>query len=149
MEGPMESSLVPTCPRELEVVAAEGSGRLRPEHRAHVRTCTACAEAVDVARELARLASNGADDPLPTAAFVWWKAQLAERLVARRRADGFLGAAEGIALAVLLPTTLSLAGVALHAVAEPRGALWIGLGALCGAAVLGAAVLWIWQRVES
>ena len=109
---------LPQCDREQEVVDALRSGRWRgawgEEIRQHAANCAVCAE-VALAAELfqceADRARNELGPPgagLPSAGLVWWKAQLAARREAERRAAApvefvaHLAYAVGAVAAVLL-----------------------------------------------
>jgi hypothetical protein len=75
-----------TCEREAEVLAAARDGRLPAVLEAHVSGCEACRAQAAVSRWMLEMADT-ADEPhaLPTAAAIWWKAQLVRRWQAERR----------------------------------------------------------------
>lgn len=74
------------CPRESETWKAAVSGSWPEELAGHARACGACREVAAVSRALTSLRENAGDEPpLPTAAQVWWKAQVAQRRSALAR----------------------------------------------------------------
>ena len=87
---------LPQCDREPDVVAAVRSGRWSSawgeEIRRHTAACAVCAEVAMAAQEFQREAERAGSDlerpgvGLPSAGLVWWKAQLAARRAAERRA---------------------------------------------------------------
>ena len=100
----------PHCHREQEVVGALRSGRWTSawgeEIRKHVAACAVCAEVAVVARkfqhetELAQSEFGQLGASLPSAGFVWWKAQLAARRAAEQRATAPITLAERAAFAL-------------------------------------------------
>jgi hypothetical protein len=106
------------------VVDALRSGRWNgpwgEEIRRHAASCAACSEVALVARALQR-ADQQADVRLPSAGLVWWKAQLAARRDAERRA------AEPIAFAERAAEALAALTVIVLAIWQwPRIAGWFG-----------------------
>lgn len=104
---------VPECHREQEVLDAVRSGRWSgpwgEEIRRHAAGCAVCAEVALVAEamlqedDLAR-----AEVRLPSAGFVWWKAQLAARRAAEQRAAQPIALVERFAQALMLMAALGL-----------------------------------------
>ena len=102
------------CDEEGRVLEALASGRWAgpwgEEIRRHVAKCPVCAEVALVAEALRREDTLAqAEARLPSAGFVWWKAQLAARRAAAERAEQPLAVAERVAEAF---GALSAIGVA-------------------------------------
>jgi hypothetical protein len=77
------------CREQVGVIEAVQAGRDADERmRAHLASCASCREAADAVAWMRRLGGT-ADErrPLPPAATIWWKAQLARRWEAERRAS--------------------------------------------------------------
>ncbi len=114
------------CDREEEVMEAAASGRLESrwgeELRAHLAACPGCADLALVADSLRQDNEAAAEARLPSAALVWWKAQLRARREAAQQALRPVRIAENVVLAsTLLLAVLGLAGLALDA---PASQLW-------------------------
>jgi hypothetical protein len=93
------------CDREQAVLDALTSGRWATawgeEIRQHAVGCAACSEVVVVAQALRREERFAeAEVRLPSAGLVWWKAQLAARRAAERRAAQPIAMVERLAQAV-------------------------------------------------
>lgn len=143
------------CEREETVLAA--GDEPGDELAAHVAGCPGCREALRVAGGLRRLAAEERPPRLPTAAQVWWRAQIVSRLAGREaeieRATRPLAWGLGIgALAAFLGIAAALGqlGALLSAMpVEPSAGWWtLGLAAL-GTPVAAFVVLfvWIWHEV--
>jgi hypothetical protein len=75
------------CQCEAEVLEALRSGAWEPELRQHVQECAVCSELLVVAEFLQSEAAIPASEPaLPDAGMMWWRAQLAARRAAVKRA---------------------------------------------------------------
>ena len=129
------------CEREAAVLAALRAATLPEWVVEHACACPSCAELVLCVPALAA----GQEAPrLPSADFLWWKAQLAARRDAVNRALRpvvlFERAAAVAALVVLaaVATRLPVAGPTLTACAALAVTLATGLGSL-----------WIWARLRS
>lgn len=117
---------IPQCHREQEVLDAVRSGRWSgpwgEEIRRHAVGCAVCAEVASVAEAMLQehdLAQ--AEVRLPSAGFVWWKAQLAARRAAEERA------AQPIALVERFAQALTLLGAFALALWQwPRISAWLG-----------------------
>jgi len=114
------------CHREQEVLNAVRSGRWSgpwgEEIRSHAAGCAVCAEVAWLAEAMLRehdLAQ--AEVRLPSAGFVWWKAQLAARRAAEERATQPIALVEHCAQALAL---LGALGLALWQ--WPRISGWLG-----------------------
>lgn len=121
---------LPHCDREQEVVDALRSSRWAgawgEEIRRHAAACAVCAEVALVTQEFQRedelaqaeLGRPGAGPP--SAGLVWWKAQLAARRAAERRAAEPMLLVERVAYALG-----TLAALGLGAWQWPRVAGWL------------------------
>jgi hypothetical protein len=102
-----------SCTREPEVreLLQQGHwpGACEPELRAHIDTCTTCAEAVQFAQifQAARAASMQSA-PMAAAGPIWWRAQLRRRNAALERIAKPIRTAQIFAAAVCLVTTLAI-----------------------------------------
>ena len=95
---------IPQCQREQEVLDAVRSGRWSgpwgEELRRHAAVCPACAEVAMVAAALGSAYEDAcAEARLPSAGLVWWRAQLAARRAADKRAAQPIALAERAAQA--------------------------------------------------
>lgn len=77
------------CREQVGVIEAVRTGREADARvRAHLASCASCREAAEVVAWMRRLAdTTGERHELPSPAMVWWKAQLARRWEAERRAS--------------------------------------------------------------
>ena len=98
-----------SCQKEQEVLEAAQTGRLESEWgeplRAHLAECPSCADLVLVARFLQEESDSEspiAEIKVPSAALVWWKAQLRTRREAAQQALKPVRIAERVALACAL-----------------------------------------------
>ena len=73
------------CEHEPQIITAAAQGQLPGAFARHIESCDACSEALAAVRNLRALAEESFDTPLPSAAFVWWKATLVNRRRARER----------------------------------------------------------------
>lgn len=75
------------CPMEARVLAAHRERQDGPWTSAHVATCAACRELMDVLDVMASLAGDPSDAAhrLPDASRVWFRAQLVRRWATERR----------------------------------------------------------------
>jgi hypothetical protein len=132
---------VETCPREAELVDAIASGTwptcADPELCAHVDHCPVCADVLAVAaamREEHALACREAR--VPSAAVVWWRAQVRAREEAARAAARPITLVQVVAGACGLAATLTLGSLVspwlLAAVRTLLSPSW-GLGDLMAA----------------
>lgn len=101
-----------SCQKEHEVLEAAQSGRLESESgeplRAHLSQCSSCADLVLVARFLQEESEPPLTDiKVPSAALVWWKAQLRARREATQQALKPVSIAENVALACALLVALA------------------------------------------
>ena len=112
------------CDREQAVLDALTSGRWATPWgegiRQHAASCARCSEVVLIAEALRR-EEQLAEVRLPSAGLVWWKAQLAARRAAERRAAQPIALVERVAQAV---GALSAFGIGVWQ--WPRIANWLG-----------------------
>jgi len=131
------------CFREPDVVSAVQAGewpaRVEPALREHARTCPACAEVLAVALALQEEASEPGPVQLPTAAHVWWRAQIRARQDAAQAIERPISIVEGVAAASgvgLAAAAITLGWSAVSAGLHNIGALPIALAVGGGAAML-------------
>jgi len=115
---------LPHCDREQEALDALRSGRWGSawgeQIRQHAAACAVCAEVALVAQEFQReneLARTELQQPvggLPSAGLVWWKAQLAARRAAERRAAAPIVLVERVACALGSLAALGLGAWAMN-----------------------------------
>lgn len=74
------------CEREAEVLEGLRAGAWEPELRQHAQECSACAELIMVSEFLHEASASEAEPVLPDAGMIWWRAQLAARRAAVKRA---------------------------------------------------------------
>jgi hypothetical protein len=146
------------CPRERETAAAAVSGECPPSLSEHASTCPVCREVAAVSLALSRLSGSASSEPpLPAAARIWWKAQLAERRSAIERASRpmrIVQTAGGIVVAVAASAAASAEWPRIGAWAAQWQAFWpagwralgftpglAGLFALGGACLLAAVLV--------
>lgn len=99
------------CSHEAEALEATRSGNWSEDLRRHAARCPACAEVILVATALFQEEAQPAGKPsLPSAGFVWWKAQLRVRRQAAERAAEPIAIVERLAWGYGL---LALAGLGL------------------------------------
>jgi hypothetical protein len=103
------------CPREPEVIEAvttsdwPGDGALR----SHVSACRTCSDAVTLLQTLASERDRLIDQAqVPSAALVWWRAQIRARQEAARAVAQPIAFAQGLAVAVGLGIAAAVAGLA-------------------------------------
>lgn len=73
------------CERELDVMAALDANVWPADLVAHLASCEACSQVRAIGGALLGYARAEADQPLPDAGNLWWRAQLDARREARRR----------------------------------------------------------------
>lgn len=145
---------VPQCHREQEVLDAVRSGRWSgpwgEEIRRHAAGCAVCGEVAAVAEAMLHEQDLiQAEVRLPSAGFVWWKAQIAARRAAEERA------AQPIALVERAAQALALLGAfGLTLWQWPRISGWLGgaktlAGGHTPASATGAWAGWVDKLVQS
>lgn len=73
------------CERELDVMAAIDANAWPADLVAHIASCDACRQVQAIGGALLGYARAEADEPLPDAGNLWWRARLDARREARRR----------------------------------------------------------------
>jgi hypothetical protein len=116
----MTGCLIMDCGREADVLEAVAFGRW-PDHAAelvaHVATCPACADLVEVARALHDDREAACREALvPGAGMVWWRATIRARADAARTASRPITVAQGVAGACAAGLTCGLAGIGWRSV---------------------------------
>lgn len=96
------------CAREGDVATAVGSATWTDELRAHVRDCATCREVELVTSAMMAAMREEAEEPLPDAGRLWWRAQLEARGAARRRSMRPLDVAEWVEPLVAVAVALLL-----------------------------------------
>ncbi|HEV2175932.1 MAG TPA: hypothetical protein VGW33_01815 [Terriglobia bacterium] len=134
------------CGQEQQVLDALRSGKWAgpwgEELRRHAAGCSACSEVVFVAEALRREEELPLDDiRLPSAGFVWWKAQLAARRAAAERA---VQPIEFVERAAQVFGAVAVLGLAF--LYGPRLLIWFGKAGGLGRAPGRAAVGVEWTR---
>lgn len=105
------------CARESDVWDAIAGGRWPPAPGGslleHVRSCRSCGDLVAVSVALAAdAASARATTTVPSAAVVWWRAQVRARQEAARAATRPITVVQGLAIACSAGIALGIAGFA-------------------------------------
>jgi hypothetical protein len=140
------------CAREQDVLdtlaANRWPDRCEPELAAHVRTCEMCSDlAVAAAALLDEHDHSWSEARVPSAAVVWWRAQLSGREEAARAAARPIGFVQGVAASCAVWIAVSLLRTFPPAASHWRTSLarlvnsLPDLGALAGAVPGGAPVL--------
>ena len=131
------------CFREPDVVCAVQAGewpaRVEPALREHVRTCAVCAEVLAVALALRDVGGEASPVQLPTAAHVWWRAQIRARQDAARAIERPMSIVEGVAAASgvgLSAAAIAFGWSAVSSGLQGIGALPVALAVGGGAAIL-------------
>lgn len=135
---------MPQCEREAEVARALAGGELSGELLQHAQACAVCREVCAVVKEL-QVMENSMEEPLPSAASLWWRLNLRMRREKLERAK--LPLVWMTRICVI--TVLLVACLALWRVSESTGVsslLTIGLLGLAAVALPTMIVLWRWSR---
>lgn len=127
------------CEFEEAVTAAIQRGEWNEKLRQHTAGCAACADLELVARYCAEAAKHAEEPPLPTAGFLWWRAQIAERQEQARRAVAAIEIVQKVAIgvALVLLVVLLMFSKPVH---------WEALLAGFGLFACSGAVLYSWVR---
>jgi hypothetical protein len=145
----MDNRPIEFCEREHDVVVAAVARRpLSDDFAEHVRSCVVCGAALEVASQLGLLAASGGDDPLPSAGFIRWRANLRERQAAGRLSEQVLRWSGWCAAVVLLLTIGAIAPATLENLPGSGSVLWVGLGALTCILASSGVALALWQRID-
>lgn len=136
---------MPGCEREPEVVRALARGELPQDLLQHTEACPVCSEVRSITQELQYLLQDSAEEPLQSAASVWWRLNLRMRREKVNRAKlplvwmGRISAAT-----VLLVTFFALWKIAVRTTFSD--VLMVGLLALAAVALPTMIVLWRWSQ---
>lgn len=99
------------CANEQLILRAANAGQLNDEMLAHLASCAACQEVLQVSDWMQSLAHVSTEEhPLPQASYVWWKAQLLEQQAAEERAIRPLLITQGF---IYIAAVVSMAFVSL------------------------------------
>lgn len=136
---------MPGCEREPEVVRALARGELREDLLQHIEACPVCSEVRSITRELQQLLQDSAEEPLESAASVWWRLNLKMRRERVNRANlPLVWMGRISAVTVLLVTFFALWQIAVRTTFSD--VLIVGLLALAGVALPTMIVLWRWSQ---
>jgi hypothetical protein len=145
----MDNRPIEFCEHEHDVVVAAVARTLLSDDLAeHVRFCVVCGAALEVASQLGLLAASGGDDPLPSAGFIQWRANLRERQAASRLSEQVLRWSGWCAAVVLLLTIGAIAPATLENLPGSGSVLWVGLGGLTCILASSLATLALWRRID-
>ena len=141
---PSEQRETTRCGKELEVVRALAQGELPRDLLEHARACAVCSEVRAVSQQLQCLVEGSTEEPLESAASMWWRLNLRMRRQQMDRAQLPL-----VWMGRVCAATLLLMFFALWQVSANRAVssvLIIGLLALAAVALPAMIVLWRWSR---
>jgi predicted anti-sigma-YlaC factor YlaD len=100
------------CPHEQETLDALTArrlpGRAAPELLSHLEGCDVCRDLVAVVTAMQEVCDEDASSPAPSAATVWWRAQLRAQREASRKAAVPIRVAQVAAVIVALVTVAAL-----------------------------------------
>ncbi len=135
---------IPRCEREPEVVHALGRGELPGDLRQHAEACVVCSEVCAITRHLL-LVESSMEEPLESAAGVWWRLNLRMRRQKIERVRlPLVWMGRIFAATVLLAACFALWQVSLNTgVSYP---LVVGLLALAAVALPTMIILWRWSQ---
>ncbi|MBI4476833.1 MAG: hypothetical protein HY654_06640 [Acidobacteria bacterium] len=138
------------CPREQEALEVAFAGTLSDGGhdgiRAHLATCSICADVVRVATAIREDADSCRMAHLPGSGIVWWRAQMRARAEAARAASKPITFVQGIAAACLVGAAVAGLGVAfpwIRAWFGSMGELARAIEAGAGASPLLGLPLWV------
>ncbi|HEX4134811.1 MAG TPA: hypothetical protein VHY84_09400 [Bryobacteraceae bacterium] len=135
---------IPRCKREPEVVRALGCGELSGNLLQHAEACVVCSEVCTITRHLL-LVESSMEEPLESAAGLWWRLNLKMRRQKMERARlPLVWMGRIFAATVLLATCLALWQVSRNTVGSYL--LVVGLLGLVAVALPTMIVLWRWSR---
>lgn len=141
---PGQGSVLPQCEREAEVVRALAGGELSVDLLQHAEACGVCSEVRAITRQLHAMESS-LEEPMESAAGLWWRLNLRMRREKMERA--------GLPLIwmgrICAATVVLVACFALWQVSVDTGAsslLILGLLALAAVALPTMIVLWRWSQ---
>jgi len=138
---------MPGCEREPEVVGALARGELPEDLLQHTAACPVCSEVRSITQELQHLLQDSVEEPLESAASVWWRLNLRmrrERVNRTKLPLVWMGRIS--AATILLVTFFALWQVAMSTTFS--NVLIVGLLALAAVALPVMIVLWRWSQSE-
>jgi hypothetical protein len=136
---------MPVCEREPEVVRALARGELPEDLLRHIEACLVCSEVRSITRELQHLLQDSVEEPLESAASLWWRLNLRMRREKVNRAKlPLLWMGRICAATILLATLFALWQVSTHT--SFSYVLIVGLLALAAVALPTMIVLWRWSQ---
>jgi hypothetical protein len=138
---------MPGCEREPEVVRALARGKLPEDLLQHTAACPVCSEVRSITQELQHLLQDSVEEPLESAASVWWRLNLRmrrERVNRTKLPLVWMGRIS--AATILLVTFFALWQVAISTTSS--NVLIVGLLALAAVALPVMIVLWRWSQSE-
>jgi hypothetical protein len=142
---PGEGYEMPGCEKEPEVVRALARGELPEDLLRHTEACLVCSEVRSIAQELQHLLQDSVEEPLESAASVWWRLNLRMRRDRVNRARlplvwmGWISAAT-----VLLVAFFAVWQIAVRTTFS--FVLMVGVLALAVVALPTMIVLWRWSQ---
>jgi hypothetical protein len=141
---PAEGSALPQCEREPEVVRALAHGELPEDLLRHARECAVCSEVCAITRQF-HLVERSMEEPMESAASLWWRLNLKMRREKMERTKlPLVWMGRICAATVVLVTCFALWQVSLKT--EGSSVLTVGLLALAIVALPTMIVLWRWSR---
>jgi len=136
---------MPGCEREPAVVRALAQGELPEDLLRHIEACSVCSEVCSITEELQRLLQDSVEEPLESAASMWWRLNLRMRRDKVNRARlPLVWMGRICAATVLLVTFFALWQVSMRTTAWD--VLIVGLLALAAVALPTMIVLWRWSQ---
>jgi hypothetical protein len=136
---------MPGCEREPEVVRALASGGLPEDLLQHTEACPVCSEVRSINLELQHLVRDTGEEPLESAASLWWRLNLRMRRDKVNRAKlPLVWMGRICAATVLLAMFFALWQVTIRSTFSY--VLIIGLLALAAVALPAMIVLWRWSQ---
>jgi hypothetical protein len=142
---PAEGHEMPGCEREPEVVRALAGGALPEDLLRHTETCLVCGEVRSITQELGHLLQDSVEEPLESAASLWWRLNLRMRRDKVNRAKLPLVWMGRISAATILLVTLFVLWQ-VATLATFSYVLIVGLLALAAVALPTMIVLWRWSQ---
>jgi hypothetical protein len=136
---------MPGCEREPDVVRALARGELPEDLLLHIETCLVCSEVRSITQELQHLLQDSLEEPLESAAAVWWRLSLRVRRDQVNRAKlPLVWMGRICAATVLLAVLFALWQVSVRTTVSD--VLIVGIFALAAVALPMMIVLWRWSQ---
>ena len=136
---------MPVCEREPEVVRALARGELPEDLLRHIEACLVCSEVRSITRELQHLLQDSLEEPMESAASLWWRLNLKMRRDKVSRAKmPLVWMGRICAVTVLLAVFFALWQVSTSATVSD--VLIVGILALAAVALPTMIVLWRWSQ---